>query len=193
MHVTPVSLLDRLRQQPLDEDWTRLIALYQPFIERFIRFEPAFRADADDICQDVMKKLVQHLPTFRRERDGSFRTWLKTVTINEVNQFWRIRQRRRAVDGQHHGLAWESLADPKHELSQRWDQEHDDYVLRGLLDLVESEFSPTTWRAFCLRVIEEKSTLEVAALVGISKNAVDIAKSRVLTRLRREAAGLVED
>jgi RNA polymerase sigma-70 factor, ECF subfamily len=193
MSVTPVSLLDRLRQQPLHEDWTRLVSLYQPFIEQFVRLEPAFRADAEDICQEVMKKVVEHLPTFRRERDGSFRTWLKTITVNEVNQFWRKRQRRRDLDGRDGGFGWDSLSDPKNELSQLWDQEHDGHVLRRLLQLVESEFSPTTWRAFCLRVLEERPTEEVAVFVGISKNAVDIAKSRVLNRLRREAAGLIEE
>ena len=66
MEPTSVSLLDRLRDQSLAEDWTRLVALYRPFILRFIRFDAALAADAEDICQDVMTKMVEHLPRFER-------------------------------------------------------------------------------------------------------------------------------
>ena len=89
MELTSLSLLDRLRRQPAQDDWTRLVAIYKPFVERFIRLDSALAADADDICQEVLRKLVEHLPRFKRQRDGSFRAWLKTVTVNEVNHFWR--------------------------------------------------------------------------------------------------------
>ena len=193
MERTSVSLLDRLRQQAAPEDWTRLIDLYKPFIERFIRFDSALAADAEDICQEVLKKLVEHLPKFRRERDGSFRTWLKTITLNEVNAFWRHRLRRRGVYGDGGSLLLSGLQDPRNELSQLWDREHGGHVLRSLQEQIEPDFAPVTWQAFRLRVYEEKSTDEVAASLGISKNAVDIAKSRVLARLRKEAAGLIEE
>ena len=193
MSPTSVSLLDRLRQQPHDEDWTRFVALYRPFIERFIRLEPALAADAEDVCQEVMKKLVEHLPRFHRERDGSFRAWLKTITINEVNEFWRRRQRRRSIGGDDAHSILDALGDPQDALSQQWDRDHGRHVLRRLRDLIEPEFSPTTWQAFRLRMLEEKPSAEVASLLKISTNAVNIAKSRVLARLRKEAAGFLDD
>jgi hypothetical protein len=99
MEPTSISLLDRLRQLPFCDDCTRLVALYRPFVQRFIWLDPALSADADDICQEMMAKLVEHLPQVRREHCGSFRTWLKTITINEVNYFWRRRQRRTVARG----------------------------------------------------------------------------------------------
>ncbi len=190
---TSVSLLERLGQHPLQEDWTRFVALYQPFIERFIRLDLTLAPDAEDICQEVMKKLVEHLPQFRRQRDGSFRTWLKTITANEVNYFWRKRLRRPSMGGGQDGLALDKLHDPTNELSQWWDREHGGHILRTLQELVAPEFATSTWNAFRLRVAEGKSTAEVASILGISPNAVDIAKSRVLARLRQEAAGLIEE
>ena len=89
-------------------------------------------------------------------------------------------------------MLFNNLADPTNELSQMWDAEYGTYLLRRLNDLVEPEFSPVTWQAFRLRVLEGQPTAEVAATLGLSKNAVDIAKSRVLARLRKEAAGLLE-
>lgn len=193
MEGTSVTLLGRLREQPAPADWERLIALYQPFVLRFIRLDPALSADAEDIGQDVMAKIVEHLPRFERQRDGSFRNWLKIITVNQVRLYWRQRLQHRRVNAEQGRLLFDALADPANELSQLWDAEYRGAVVRRLQDLVEPEFSPTSWRAFRMRVAEGRSTEEVAAALGISRNAVDIAKSRVLARLRREAAGLIED
>jgi RNA polymerase sigma-70 factor (ECF subfamily) len=192
MDRTSISLLGRLQTQPIAADWTRLVELYRPFIARFIRLDPALAHDAEDICQEVLKNLVEHLPSFQRQRDGSFRAWLKVITINEVNAFWRRRQRRGGSPPDASFLI-AGLQDPNNELSQRWDQEHGAYVLAQLQEQIQGEFSIVTWEAFRLRVYEERSTADVAAALGITKNAVDIAKSRVLNRLRSEAAGLCDD
>lgn len=192
MDRTSLSLLDRLQHEQRDEDWTRLILIYKPFIQRFIKLDKAVAPDAEDICQEVMRKVVLNLPRFKRIRDGSFRLWLKTITVNEVNFYWRQRLARRGRHSPSEHLAIQSLADPRHELSQRWDREHDSHLLRSLQDLVRPEFSETTWRAFELRVFEEKSTHETAQILQVSKNAVDIAKSRVLARMRKEAGGFLD-
>jgi RNA polymerase sigma-70 factor (ECF subfamily) len=132
------------------------------------------------------------LPRFERGRNGSFRTWLKTVTVNEVNSYWRRKFRDANRNSPIDALHIELLADHSNCLSEEWDREHGRHVLRRLQELVESEFAPATWRAFELRVIEERPSAEVAAVMEISRNAVDIAKSRVLARLRQEAAGLLD-
>ena len=192
MELTSLSLLDRLQHEPRQDDWSRLVTLYQPFIERYIRLDARLAADGEDICQEVLRKVIQHLPRFRRQRDGSFRAWLRTITVNEVNQYWRQRMRAREVDLDEAGFPLAGLQDPDNALSRQWDREHADFLLQRLQELVEPEFSSTTWRAFRLRVFEQQPTAAVAAALGISANAVDIAKSRVLARLRAEAAGLLD-
>jgi RNA polymerase sigma-70 factor (ECF subfamily) len=84
---------------------------------------------------------------------------------------------------------WE---DPNSDLSRRWDREHDEHVSRRLLELIEPEFAPSTRRAFRRVVLEGAPAATVAAELGISVNAVFIAKSRVLGRLREEGRGLLE-
>ncbi len=192
MGPTSLSLLDRLQQRPHHEDWARFVDVYEPFIRRFIRLDARLSADADDVCQEVMRKIISHLSRFQRGREGSFRCWLKTITVNEVNDYWRRKTRERIVNAGVDNLMVDALADPADSLSEEWDREHGRHVLRRLQELVEREFAPTTWRAFHLRVIEQRSSAEVAATLGISRNAVDIAKSRVLSRLRREAAGFLD-
>lgn len=193
MEPTSLSLLERLRTKPIQDDWTRLVALYQPFIERFIRLDAKLSADAEDVCQEVLRKLVEHLPRFQRQRDGAFRAWLKTITVNEVNYYWRRRLRdanRMHGDGP---LLVDALQDSRSELSRQWDREHTNHVLGRLQEMVAAEFSATTWQAFRMRVFDQRSTNDVAAELGISRNAVDIAKSRVLARLREEAAEMIDD
>ena len=84
------------------------------------------------------------------------------------------------------------IQDPESELNRQWDQEHDRYVLRCLLDLMEQEFEPSTIQAFRRLALEEASGAEVAEELGLSVAAVYVAKSRVLHKIRQHGAGLID-
>jgi RNA polymerase sigma-70 factor, ECF subfamily len=60
------------------------------------------------------------------------------------------------------------------------------------MELIEPEFAPSTWNSFCLLVLKELPAADVAETLGLSVNAVLIAKSRVLRRLRQEGRGLID-
>jgi hypothetical protein len=75
---------------------------------------------------------------------------------------------------------------------ESWDREHDDYVVRQLLQLIRPEFTATTWTAFEALVIQERRPAEVARELGCSINSVVLSKFRVLKRLREIGRGLVE-
>ena len=61
-----------------------------------------------------------------------------------------------------------------------------------LLEMLKGDFEPKTWQAFTRMALDGLPAAEVAQELGLTTNAVFIAKSRVLARLRQEAAGLVE-
>ena len=190
---TSPSLLDRLRRGPDPAGWERLVRLYEPFIRRWLA-DPALAADADDLTQDVLAVLVRELPTFERQRTGSFRAWLRTITANRVREHWRKRAvRERPEGGTDAAVRLGDLADPTSGLSRRWDAEHDRHVARRLLELLEPEFSPGTWAAFRRQVVDGRAASAAAAELGITVNAALLAKSRVLRRLREEAAWLLDD
>ena len=191
---TPVSLLERLRLRPDAASWQRLVDLYTPLLRSWLRRHALQPPDVDDLTQDVMGVLVRELPHFRHDlRPGAFRRWLRTITVNRLRTFWRgQRSRPRAAGGSDFGQVLAQLEDPDSGLSALWDREHDRHVLRRLLELLEPEFEPNTWRAFRLLVLEGRPTATVAAELGTTPNAVRIAKSRVLSRLRRECEGLVD-
>lgn len=193
MPTTSASLLERLRDAgPAAADWRRLHDIYFPFIRGCLHWSPALAADADDIVQDVFVVLVRELPHFRRQRDGSFRAWLRTVTVNQVRSWRRARQRRPVVglDPADEFLA--RLEDPAGELAREWDREHDRPLFARLFDLVRTDFEPATWEAFRLMTLDGLPAAAVAARLGLSETAVYQANSRVRRRLRQEAAGLAE-
>lgn len=57
---------------------------------------------------------------------------------------------------------------------------------------VRVDFADATWAAFTRHVLERQPAGDVAAALGLSRNAVLLARSRVLARVRAELAGLVE-
>jgi len=91
-------------------------------------------------------------------------------------------------DGEFSNTILNQLEDPHSELSL-WDQEHDEHVARRLLSLIEKDFSSSTWVAFRGSFTGEKVSA-IAADLGIFVNAVYLAKSGVLRRLRQELQGL---
>lgn len=190
---TSASLLDRLRRGPDPDGWERLVRLYEPFVRRWLA-DPALASDADDLTQDVLAVLVRQLPTFERRRAGSFRAWLRTITVNRVREHWRkAGVRERPEGGTAAGDRLAQLADPASRLSRQWDADHDRHVARRLLDLLEPEFSPATWAAFRRQVVDGVTASSVATELNTTVNAVLLAKSRVLRRLRDEAAGLIDN
>jgi RNA polymerase sigma-70 factor (ECF subfamily) len=190
---TSASLLERVRAGPDEAAWQRLDDLYRPLIRRWVLRDPTLGAEAEDLVQEVMVVLVRELPGFERRRTGSFRRWLRTITAYRLAAHYRSRRGRPLALGappQECPLA--QLADPDSELSRLWDEEHDRHVLRRLLDLIEPLFEPSTLAAFRRVAFDGMAPARAAQELGLTLNAVLLAKSRVLSRLRQEAEGLID-
>lgn len=59
-------------------------------------------------------------------------------------------------------------------------------LYRRALNIVRDEFQERTWKAFVGRVLEGRSTADVASDLGLTPDAVRMAKMRVLNRIRHE-------
>jgi RNA polymerase sigma-70 factor (ECF subfamily) len=183
---TSASLLDQARGQQAAA-WHRLVSLYTPLLHAWLTAAGLQPADRDDLSQRVLEVLVRQLPDFQHNgRPGAFRAWLRGITVNLLREHWRARPTA-AADS-----VLAELADPDAGLSRLWGQQHDRHVLEALMEQVRPEFTAPTWQAFCRVALDGATPRAVAAELGLSVNAVLIAKSRVLTRLRQEAQGLVD-
>jgi RNA polymerase sigma-70 factor (ECF subfamily) len=194
MSDTSDSLLERLRKQPDESTWKRLVDLYTPLIRRWLRRCEVRPEDVDDLTQEVLGVVVHEMPRFEHnQRPGAFRCWLRTITLHRLRGFWRSSRSHATASGDSEvERQLNQLEDPNSGLSRFWDEEHDRHVLGRLMDLIASEFSPHIWQAFELVALKGEAAADVATKLDTTVNAVLLAKSRVLRRLRQEARGLVD-
>jgi RNA polymerase sigma-70 factor, ECF subfamily len=185
MFTTPVTLLDRLCHAPDDAAWRKLVHLYTPLLFAWARRAGMSEHDAADLVQEVLTILVQKLPRFQYDRQGHFRGWLRTITMNKL----RDGKRREALEVSVQAEQATVVAD---DSDLFWEKEYRRELTARALQLMQADFAPTTWKACWEFVAQGRSAAEVARELGISENAVYLAKCRVLRRLKEELAGLVE-
>lgn len=186
MATTPVSLLHRIQRTHDPADWVRFAKLYSPLVLYWSSQFGLQPADAADLVQDVLTRVWRHIGSYRREEGKRFRGWLFTVTRNR----WREHVRKRALPTQSESDP--EPPDPADPVGEMVDDEYNAYLVNRALQLMRSEFEPTTWQACWTFVVEGKSAQDVAISLGVTANAVYLAKARVLRRLRQELEGLLE-
>lgn len=70
------------------------------------------------------------------------------------------------------------------------EQEYGEAIAQQALHLMKDEFQETTRKACWLHVVDGLPANEISEQLGISGNAVYLARARVLKRLREELHGL---
>jgi len=184
MHTTSVSLLQRLREQPAADTWARFVRLYTPLLLHWARRLGLQEPDAADLVQDVLLHLVRKLPEFQYQPDRSFRGWMRTLLLNK----WRDRPHR--VPAAPLDSDVQPLVPSEAEALE--EREYRLYLLGRALHLMQADFEPATWRACWETVVVGRPAAEVATELEITVNAVYLAKSPVLSRLRRDLEGLLD-
>lgn len=186
MEPTPVSLLDRLRRPTDQPAWERFVQLYTPLLGHFARRLGLDGPDAADLLQDVFAVLVHKLPEFRYDPHRRFRGWLWTLTLNKLRERRRRTLPEQANPGQ---LAELAVADDVEAITE---SDYRQYLTRRALEVMRAEFQPATWQAFWECVVNDRSAADVSRELGLSENAVYLAKGRVLRKLRKELEGLLD-
>jgi RNA polymerase sigma-70 factor (ECF subfamily) len=181
MHTTPPSLLQQLRSPDDQRAWRRFVDLYTPLLFYWARRVGLQESDAADLVQEVFTLLIRKLPEFTYDQNKGFRNWLRTVLTNK----WREIERRRPCAPAGGELPERTVGDDIAVLAEEEFQRH--LAVRAL-ELMQAEFQPATWKACWECAAVGRPAVEVAAELGMSVNAVYLATSRVLRRLRQELA-----
>jgi RNA polymerase sigma-70 factor (ECF subfamily) len=192
MHTTPASLLEQICQ-PDDKRltaaaWERFVNLYTPLLYYWARRAGLQDSDAADLVQDVFAMLVRKLPDFSYDPGRKFRSWLRMIIMNK----WRDRFKQPVLpssDANDPSLS--NIADSV-SVDFLEESEYQQQLVKRALHLMQSEFSPSAWKACWEHVVIGRPAAEVAVELGISTGTVYVAKARVLTRLRQELAGLLD-
>jgi RNA polymerase sigma-70 factor (ECF subfamily) len=185
---TSLSVLARLQRDDAGA-WERFVGLYRPLVLHWCKQAGVDGSDAEDVAQEVFLAVSGGLPQFERQREGSFRTWLRGITRHKLADHYRRRQRQPAAAGGTDALQ------RLQELPETPDPASDATELRELyrraLELIRGCFEERTFQAFWATAVEGRPTDAVAESLGMSAVAVRIAKSRVLARLRQDLGDLI--
>lgn len=189
MASTSASLLVRVKDTLDQEAWNRFVEIYAPFLLTWGLGRGLSEADASDLVQDVLEVLSRELPSFDYDGSRSFRAWLKAITDRRAKNFFRDQSRRPSA-GIDSDIAEAAIVESESDLYE--EQEYRKAIIQQVFALVRNEFSDDVWKAFLKQTVEGQSVTDVALELGLSINQVYLAKSRVLRRIRQEAAGLLD-
>jgi RNA polymerase sigma-70 factor (ECF subfamily) len=198
---------------PHEEAWERLIDLYGPVVYERCRRAGVPGQDVADVGQEVFLEVMKGIADFRRDRPGdSFRGWLARITQCRIADYWRLRHRPAEGAAAGGSAARDRLAEvpePTDRGAERVSdsatlapaggpppsEETDEGELEDLrgraLRMIAARFEPLTWQACWLVVMQRCPAEVVAKQLGMTVNAVRIAKSRVLACLRGEFADIL--
>lgn len=167
--------------------WDLLVRIYGPIVFHNCRKMGLSQDNAPDIVQDVFRKLLKHLPTFERQRTGSFRKWLATTTRTTVIDFGRANGDVNEAVGGSEAVRYfheiPAILDDESVLSSARPSKLRDALHEALL-LIREEFSERVWTAFWRTAVDGQNAREIAEELGMGHTAVRMAKSRVLARLK---------
>src|SRR5262245_48005377 len=115
-----------MRYDPSDQaGWDEFVERYGRHIYRWCRQWKLQDADAQDMTQNMLVKISQHLRAFAYDPSLSFRGWLKTVAHHAWRDFEDSRRRARAAAGDGAGqdlmLTLEAREDMIRKLEEAFD------------------------------------------------------------------------
>src|SRR5262245_11384681 len=187
MTETPATLIDRLRRPGDPTAWAEFVHLYTPLLYRWAGQLGLGPAESADLVQEVFLSLLKALPEFEYDRRRSFRAWLCTLARNK----FRDARRKHAPTPAGSGLNDVAGASPDPALEVD-EAEYRTYLADRALQLAKREFAADTWQAFWGVVVDGRPAQAVATELGVTANAVYLARGRVLRRLREALDGLMD-
>jgi RNA polymerase sigma-70 factor (ECF subfamily) len=162
-----------------------------------VRLDPRLspRVDASDLVQDVLAEAARRLDSYLAARPLPFYPWLRQIAVDQLGMAHRrhLRAGGRAIGkelpgGLPEGSAME-LAGRFSRVSagpsQRLRREEERVRVRSALD----RLAVRDREVLVLRYLEDLSTAEVAAVLGLSEGAVKMRLLRAIQRLHGLVGG----
>lgn len=191
---TRASLLIRLRREPADQRaWDEFAERYGRLIRAWCQQWGLQAADADDVTQNVLLKLAQHLRVFRYDPSLRFRGYLRTTAQNACKDYLAGRRRAVAAGADSAADAVLESAPAREDLAARLEAAFDLEQLEIAQGRVRGRVEPHTWEAFRLTAIEGLSGADASTRLGIRVGTVFKAKSKVQQMLREELRRLEKE
>ena len=184
--VTSSTLLEGLKRHDDSRAWQRFSVRYEPMVLAFALKLGLNETDAQDVSQETMLAFVEGYWGGRYDPDkGRLRNWLFGIAHRKVIDTRRRRPKEVVVSDRTDVGRFMGNVESPEEVQAVWEQEWQRSVLRACMEEVAKQLNPTTVSAFELYVLKQWPVEKVADQLGISQNAVYIAKTRMMDRVRK--------
>ncbi len=191
---TRQTLIQRIQANHDDQSWEEFLRIYRPYIYAIIRNMNVFADDVEDLVQQVCIKLWKNIAGMELTASHRFRSWLSSVTINCVKDFFRKSARdaerieKAAGDESLAHLRSVDLPDVEQIALREWEI----HLTNLAMENIEPFFTRQTIEVFLLS-LEGLSAKEIAGKMNLSENTVYYQKNRCKRRLIQEVAHLREE
>ena len=185
---TSTSLLGRLKGPSDELAWSEFFSRYTPKILKWCRTWNIQEADANDVSQAVLIKLVERMSTFEYDGSRSFRAYLKTLTHYAVCDSVKAHIKPGQGAGGSDVIKTIESVEARDDLARLLEDQFDHELMSEAMKRVSNRVEPRTWRAFELLTIDGLSGSEVASRLEMKVATVFVSKSKVLKMLREEVA-----
>jgi len=182
--ITTTRILEELRSSNDGDAWTFLIRCFRPMLVSFGRRMGLSEADSEDASQETLLVFVEKLRADKYVRDkGRLSNWLFGVARKVILKHLKRSSTEKLTPNSGTNVSSCHIAADTVATQDTWDIEWGRMILTRCLDQVSREFTPRVVEAFRLYAIDGKSAKEVGERLNMSRNAVYIAKSRILSRV----------
>ena len=176
---TTTQKLDQMRLHQDADVWQTFSKHFFPVICHMARDRGLSQADAEDAAQQTLLAFMKAMREAKYDRKkGRLSAFLLGIAQRTI-----LNTRRHAARHTHGSDSGQGLTD-EHSTRLTWETQWQKLVLIQSLDRVRQTTDPQVFKAFDLYCLHERPVQEVADTLRITPNAVYIAKSRVLGRLR---------
>jgi RNA polymerase sigma factor (sigma-70 family) len=196
---TRPSLLVRVRTWEDSTSWAEFHRLYRKLVYGLARRAGLSHADAEDVTQDVFKRVAETIRGFESNPDrGTFRGWLMNLTR------WRIadkhaarpkEERRDAPSRDDTGGPRTSTIDripDRADADADWQKEWQRHLIDAACERIAGRVKPRHYQVFDLYVRQNWPVLKVARELGINPASVYVIGHRLTAQLKVEVAKLQE-
>ncbi|MDA1050688.1 MAG: sigma-70 family RNA polymerase sigma factor [Planctomycetota bacterium] len=190
---TSQTLLSKLKDPADQQAWEDFVQRYGSRIYAWCMKSGLSDADACDVLQEVLVRLLKRFPSFSYNRQqGKFRNYLRTITENVIRDSLRKHQYR-ADQGVGGSTAQEKLAwveDPGDAIAHLMEDLDNEFWRENLASIVEDlkkrRKNQTDLQVFELHELQGLSHEDIAEQLGKSREAVYTLLSRGRNKVKTE-------
>ena len=194
---TRKSLIARLDNWEDQRTWDEFYQtywrlIYSVAVKAGLRQDEAF----DCVQETILSIAKQSKKKLYDPEQGSFKTWLMSMTRWRINDQFRKREKDTAMmggewDNDRKTAVIDRIEDPAGEvLSRLWNIEWQKNIADAALSRVKAQVSPKQYQIFDCYVIKQWDAKKVQDKLNVSMAQVYLAKHRVGAVLKRELAKL---